>query len=49
MYHLNKALENGNTYWKCEKRRSESGCEAKVVLDQKKKLKIKNKSRSNQE
>ena len=34
MYHLNKTLENGNTYWKCDKRRSGSGCKAKVVLDQ---------------
>ena len=34
MYHLNKTLENGNTYWECDKRRRGSGCKAKVVLDQ---------------
>ena len=34
MYHLNKTLENGNTYWECDKRRSGSGCKANVVLDQ---------------
>ena len=34
MYHLNKTLENGNTYWECDKRRRGSGCKAEVVLDQ---------------
>ena len=33
MYHLNKALENGSTYWECDKRRSGSSCKVKVVLD----------------
>ena len=34
MYHLNKTLKNGNTYWECDKRRRGSGCKAEVVLDQ---------------
>ena len=33
MYHLNKALENGSTYWECDKRRSGSSCKVKLVLD----------------
>ena len=38
MYHLDKTLEKGNTYWECDKRRSGSGCKAKVVLDQQNKF-----------
>ena len=34
IYHLDKTLENVNTYWECDKTRSGSGCKAKVVLDQ---------------
>ena len=34
MYHLIRILENGITYWECDKRRSGSGCKAKVFLDQ---------------
>ena len=34
IYHLNKTPENGKGYWKCDKKRSESGCKAKTVLDQ---------------
>ena len=34
VYHLNKTLENGNTYWERDKRRSGSDCKAKVALDQ---------------
>ena len=33
-YHLHKTLENGKTYWECDKRGSRSGCKAKVVLYQ---------------
>ena len=38
MCHLDKTLESGNTYWECDKRRSGSGCKAKVVLDQQNKF-----------
>ena len=34
MYHLNKTLKDGNTYWKCDKRWSGSDWKAKVALDQ---------------
>ena len=34
MYHLNKTLRNGNTYWEFDKRWSGSSYKAKVVLNQ---------------
>lgn len=33
IFHKNKTLTNGNTYWECSERRSGNGCKVKVLLD----------------
>ena len=33
VFHKNKTLMNGNTYWECSERRSGNGCKMKVTLD----------------
>ena len=33
LYVKNKTLNNGNTFWECEQRRSGNGCSVKVLLD----------------
>ena len=37
-YHLNKTLEDGNTYWECDKRLRGIGCKTKAVLNQQNKF-----------
>ena len=38
MYHLNKTLKDGNTYWECNKRLGGIGCKTKAVLNQQNKF-----------
>ena len=34
LYHKNKSLNNGSSYWECKERRSANGCNVKIALDE---------------